>query len=285
MFASAGFRGSCGYTTCSLTEPRQPDWSTRVGSLSSWLVDWKGPLIRAADRIVVLSRAFTANLVAKGVPPGKIELIYDPATRVPVQRAEPGSRGKNLRILSIGNIGHSQGLTALVQAFEAHPELTGDSSLVITGTGVAVDEARAAIVSDRVQMLGMVDGERLERELRQADVAFVSQRYEGSEFNIPSKLMNFMAYGLPVLAAVNPKGEVARIVRESGAGWVIDSSDANTFPREVARIARADGEINDRAGASRRYAEENFTPAGFAERFEHTLRSVVESRGTAARAR
>ena len=40
----------------------------------------------------------------------------------------------------------------------------------------------------------------------------MSQWHDGSEFNIPSKLMNFMAYGIPVLAAVNPDGEVARIV-------------------------------------------------------------------------
>ncbi len=29
----------------------------------------------------------------------------------------------------MGNIGHSQGLTALVRAFEAHPELTGEAPL------------------------------------------------------------------------------------------------------------------------------------------------------------
>lgn len=232
---------------------------------------------QAADRIVVLSRAFTDNLVAKGVPADKIELIYDPATRVPERAAQAGGRGGGLRILSIGNIGRSQGLTDLVEAFEARPELTGGASLVITGTGVAADEASAAIVSDRVHMLGMVHPERLERELRDADVAFVSQRYEGSEFNIPSKLMNFMAYGLPVLAAVNPAGEVARIVRESDGGWVVDSSDAEAFPREVARLAQADAEIRERAAAARRYADEHFTQAGFAARFERTLREVARS--------
>ncbi len=67
-------------------------------------------------------------------------------------------------------------------------------------------------------MLGVVDDDASSSaSSREADIAFVSQRYEGSEFNIPSKLMNFMAYGLPVLAAVNPAGEVARIVRR-GAG-------------------------------------------------------------------
>jgi colanic acid biosynthesis glycosyl transferase WcaI len=232
---------------------------------------------RVADRIVVLSRAFTDNLVAKGVPQDKIELIYDPATRVPAKQVAKLDRSRGLRVLSMGNIGHSQGLTSLVRAFEAHPEITRDNELVITGTGVAAVEAKAEIRSDRVRMMGMLDDDRLEHELRCADVAFVSQRYEGSEFNIPSKLMNFMAYGLPILAAVNPAGEVARIVQQADAGWVVDSSDPAAFPREVARLMTASNEIGARAQNARRYAELHFTQSGFAARFEHTLSEVVSS--------
>jgi colanic acid biosynthesis glycosyl transferase WcaI len=235
---------------------------------------------RAAARIVVLSRAFTDNLRAKEVPEHKIELIYDPATRVPTAPASPGEEG-GLRILSMGNIGHSQGVTSLVRAFEAHPEL--DSTLVVTGVGVAADEARAEIRTDRVAMLGVVDDERLEHELRSADIAFVSQRYEGSEFNIPSKLMNFMMYGLPVLAAVNPAGEVARLVRDSGAGWVVDSSDPDAFPRELARLADAPAEIRERAAISRRYAEQHFAQDAFAERFEGVLEAAVNGSVQAGR--
>jgi colanic acid biosynthesis glycosyl transferase WcaI len=230
---------------------------------------------RNADRVVVLSRAFIDNLLRKGVPRDKIELIYDPATRTPAQPPESGGHTGPLRILSMGNIGHSQGLTSLVSAFERQPDLTGDALLVITGTGVAAEEARAQIRSARVQMLGMVNDQRLEHELQSADVAFVSQRYEGSEFNIPSKLMNFMAYGLPVLAAVNPSGEVARIVRESGGGWVVDSSDADSFPRKLAQIGASRAELDMRGGAARRYAEAHFTQREFAGRFDRTLRLLA----------
>jgi colanic acid biosynthesis glycosyl transferase WcaI len=228
----------------------------------------------AADRIVVLSRAFTTNLVAKSVPEEKIELIYDPATRTPVRLADAAASGDRLRILSMGNIGHTQGLTSLVRAFESAAD-AGDGELIITGVGVAAGEARAELRGARTQMLGLLDDAQLERELQRADVAFVSQRYDGSEFNIPSKLMNFMAYGLPVLAAVNPAGEVAKLVRESGAGWVIDSSDAGAFPREVARLTTMRGEIRERAAAARSYAEANFSQPMFAERFERALEQAA----------
>lgn len=261
-----------------------PDGATATG-----LIDEAGVVLKlarrlesaayeTADRIVVLSRAFTANLVNKHVPADRIELIYDPATRVPRVPARPGAGSGPLRVLSMGNIGHSQGLTALVAAFEASPEMADTATLVITGTGVAADEARAQLHTGRVQMLGVVDDDRLERELAQADVALVTQRYLGSEFNIPSKLMNFMAYGLPVLAAVHPDGEVARLVREAGAGWVVDSSDPDAFPRELARLHHCRDELARRGAAARRYAQEHFTQAGFAQRFERTLTEVVQAR-------
>lgn len=259
-----------------------PDGATATG-----LVNEASPIIRAArrlehsayrhaDRIVVLSSAFTRNLTGKGVPDDKIQLIYDPATRTP--RAEPSMdrKARPPRLLSMGNIGYSQGLAPLVAAFEAAPELEDvPVDFVITGNGLAADGVRAEIRTDRVRMLGVVDDDRLEEELQQSSIAFVSQQYEGSEFNIPSKMMNFMAYGLPVLAAVNPSGEVATIVEASGGGWVVDSSRPEEFPRKLAEVLRDPAELRRRGDASLAYARRHFTQESFAERFDEALRDVV----------
>ncbi len=256
------------------------------GAAATGLVDEQGMLVslarrlergayRTADRIIVLSRSFTDNLLSKSVNPEKIELIYDPATRVPRNSGERLGDTGGLRILSMGNIGYSQGLAPVIEKFEAAGELTGDVSLIITGTGVAADEARAQIRSDRVQMLGLVDDAQLEQELSQADVGLVTQRYEGPEFNIPSKLMNFMAYGLPIVAAVDPGGEVARIISGAEAGWVVDSRDLDAFPRVIARIRSEREELRQRSANARRYAAAHFTQDRFAARFEEVLLAVT----------
>lgn len=253
------------------------------GAAATGLID-DGPALKAArwlertayrnaQRIVVLSRTFTANLVGKGVPPEKVRLIYDPATRTPdPPDGQPQADG--LRVLSMGNIGHSQGLTELVRAIEC-AGLPPDVRVVITGAGVAADEARAELRTGRVEMLGVVDDRELETELQRATIGLVTQRYEGTEFNIPSKLMNFMAYGLPVLAAVNPRGEVARIVDEAGAGWVVNSADPDSLPRELERLRTAPDEIRERAAAARAFAERNFTRQRCAELFDGVLREVA----------
>jgi colanic acid biosynthesis glycosyl transferase WcaI len=227
---------------------------------------------RSAAKIVAISEAFIANLVAKGVPRGKIELLYNPATR---ERALPAARPPRPRILSMGNIGHSQGLAPLVAAFERSAEMRRlEAELVITGSGVAAGEVRAEVRSDRVKLLGVVDDAELERQLQAATVALVSQRHGGAEFNFPSKLMNFMSYGLPVLAAVDPRSEVARVVGTAGAGWVVDSAAPDDFPAGLARILGDEAELARRGAAALAFAEANFSQAGFAGRFEAILDRV-----------
>lgn len=230
---------------------------------------------RSSDRIAVLSASFAAQLRSRGVPKEKIELIYDPATRGMPDLTSGPEGERRPRILSMGNIGHTQGLAPLVAAFERADEMRAcGAMLVITGNGVAAEDVRREIRSERTRMLGIVEDERLEEELRSATMAMVSQSYEGTEFNLPSKLMNFMAYGLPILAAVNPGGEVARIVREAEAGWVVDSSEPDALPRAIAEAHVDPAELRRRAIASRRYAEKHFSPEAFGDSFDALLCSL-----------
>jgi colanic acid biosynthesis glycosyl transferase WcaI len=126
-------------------------------------------------------------------------------------------------------------------------------------------------------MLGVVSDEELERELEAATLGVVTQQYEGTEFNLPSKLMNYMAYGLPIIAAVNPSSEAARLVRESGSGWVADSSDPEVFPRTVLEALADREELRRRAQAGLGFAHQHFSQEGFAARFETLLREAIET--------
>ncbi len=124
-------------------------------------------------------------------------------------------------------------------------------------------------------MAGLVSDEELDRLLQTATLAMVGQHYEGTEFNLPSKIMNYMEYGLPIVAAVNPRGEVARLIRESGAGWIADSSKPADFVATV-QAALTDPEARtSRAAAARAFAGEHFTQEAFATRFDAVLDEVV----------
>lgn len=231
---------------------------------------------RRADRIVVISNAFRENLLAKGVPEWKVKHIYNPYTRdLGERRVEANGRGP-ARILYMGNMGYSQNLPALVRAFELSPALDDEAVLVLAGTGELAREVAAEVRSDRVQMPGLLL-EELEGELERATIGLVPQRPDVDEFNLPSKLMNLMSRGIPVLASVSPRSEIARIVRESGAGWVVDANDPDGFPRALPGILADRAELERRGAAGLEFARRNFTPEVVVRRFEDVLYDVTPS--------
>ncbi len=231
---------------------------------------------RSAERIVVISESFKENLRAKQVPEDKLVLSYNPASK-PILTAprDPAAIDPRL-VLTMGNIGHSQNLAPVVRSFEDSDAVTElGARFVLAGDGDRGDEVRAAIRTDRVHVTGVLKAGPLEGHLDQAAVAVVSQGYEGIDFNVPSKLMNFMAYGIPVVASVRPDSEVARIIASSGCGWTTDSSDTGQLAAKLAGVLRRPDELERRGAAGRAFAMEHFAPEPMARRFEAALDAVV----------
>lgn len=229
---------------------------------------------RSAARIVVISDSFHENLTRKGVFPDKIRRIYNPATRELVESRTDGAIDAGL-VLAMGNVGFSQGLREHVEAFEACASLAElGARLLVAGDGLAGDEVRAAITTDRVNVTGIVTEDILGDYLRRAAVAFVTQRYEGTDFNVPSKLMNFMASGLPVVASVAPGSEVERIIERSGGGWVSDASEPRLAAELLGRVLKDPVELRRRGHLASDFARLNFHPDHFAGRFELAVREA-----------
>jgi colanic acid biosynthesis glycosyl transferase WcaI len=257
------------------------------GAVTTGLIDETSPALklaqrlelasyRSADRVVVISEAFRTNLEAKGVDADKLVRVFNPSSR---QVAEPNDvttlATAPPTILAMGNIGHSQGLDRIVDAFEASPSLEEQGArLSIVGGGVAVEQVRARIQSDRVEMPGVLYGPELEPVLRGASLGLVSQRADVLEFNLPSKLMNYMAYGIPVLASVRVGSETARIVDESGCGWATDASNPDEFAEVAARVLRDPAALAAAGRAGFSFAQQQFDPMSVARRFESILEDV-----------
>jgi colanic acid biosynthesis glycosyl transferase WcaI len=260
------------------------DGAATTGQLS------EGPALKAARRferaayasaskIVVISDEFRRNLERKGVPAEKIVRVFNPSSR---QAAKPNDVRANAAaphptVLVMGNIGHSQGLDKIVDAWQDNAELAARGArLVIAGGGVAAEDVRSRIRSPNVEMTGVLYDEQLTPVLESAAIGLVSQRADVAEFNLPSKLMNYMAYGLPVIASVRPDSETAKIVEESGAGWVTDAADPARFAVTASRALADERELPRAGTAASEFAEQHFKPISVAERFDTLLRDLVQ---------
>jgi colanic acid biosynthesis glycosyl transferase WcaI len=238
---------------------------------SRWLED---VAYREAQSLVVISDNFRRRVLERGVDPDRVHRIYNPATR-PVQQRVVTKPVKPY-LLSMGNIGHSQGLDAIVRAFESSDALAARGfNFVITGHGMAAEDVRAARTTDRVHMPGIVTTDELDGLLAGASLGVVSQRDDIDEFNLPSKLMNFMAEGVPVLASVRPGSEVADLVKRAGAGWVVPTGDDAAFEIAVREALDDPQELDRRGVAGHLYAQREFTPRACADAFVALMERAV----------
>ena len=229
-----------------------------------------------SDRVITISNAFSRQLVEAGVLGSKIERIYGGAS---LELAAPrSSQPPNRNALVIGNIGLTQNLAEFARAFQASQALRRiGSELRVTGDGVAAPSVRQVAADGHVAMLGVVSKQELTEELDSARVAIVTQHPDVSDFNLPSKITTYMARGVPVFAVVKPDTEGAEIVRESGAGWVADSSDLEAACERLAAVMDDEPALTRASEAGIAFASEHFEAGAVASTFDRSLQEVVRA--------
>jgi glycosyltransferase involved in cell wall biosynthesis len=233
----------------------------------------------AADEIVVVSEGFRANLISRGVAPGKIHTIrngtspgrFDPATRPdPAVRAALGASPADCLVLYLGTHGISQGLPGIADAaarLAAHP-------VHFAFVGEGADKAR---LQRKVTRLGLrnvtlrpgVPHDEVSALLAAADICLVPLRDVPlfATF-IPSKMFEYLAAGKAVIGSVT--GEAAQILREAGA-VVVPPEDSVALADAIRELAISPQRRQVMGRAGRALVEQCYDRAALAREYRKVL--------------
>ena len=173
---------------------------------------WVGRLLRSFDTVLMrallyrfdayicLSFAFISKFDLHNaiVVPGI--LSEDFKVSINANRALASEAPKSVDVVFAGGISEENGVDRLIQAFF---ELRNSNArLIFYGAGPLVEDVRLAAVRDlRISYGGVLIGDELSRGLLSASL-LVNPRPVGEEFaqtSFPSKLIEYMATGVPVL--------------------------------------------------------------------------------------
>ena len=92
---------------------------------------------------------------------------------------------------------------------------------------------------------------------------------------VPAKVQSALAVGRPILGAL--EGEGARIVRESGAGIVVEQESAEALAAGVRALAAMDPDQRDEMGRrGRAYALTHFDRDTLVSQLDGWLRALVK---------
>lgn len=243
---------------------------------------------RLADRIIVISAGFRESLLRQGVPANKITEIPDWANTDTVRPmpAEPGLRellgaaAGDFLLLHTGNMGEKQGLASAVAAASL---ANGRANMQLTLVGDGSDRPRLAELAARqglsnVKLLPLQPSELFPRLLASADALLLNQRANVVDSVAPSKLLSYMAAGRPVVAAVHPSSEAARVVTVANCGVVVPPEDPRALATAVRRIAEEPALAAELGANGRAYVEAHYARDRVLQRYEEFLTSMIGQR-------
>jgi glycosyltransferase involved in cell wall biosynthesis len=243
------------------------------------------PVLRRADRLVVLSKAFADILVRDyQIPASRIEIVPggfhpDPFTNAPPReqaRIELSWPTDRRIILCVRRLRHRMGLENLVQAVAelraAHPEIL----LLIAGKGPLQKTLQERIDADglaeHVRLLGFVPDDLLPTCYAAADFSAVpTVALEGFGLIVAESL----AAGTPVVAT--PVGALPEILQERFPSLVCRDATAAGIRERIDHLLRTPSDLPSaqecRAHAAR-YTWDAVTP-----RLREVYRHVHDGRG------
>jgi glycosyltransferase involved in cell wall biosynthesis len=245
-------------------------------------------MYRWADRITVISPGFRANLIGKGVPEEKIEVmpnwadedVYRPVPPSPDLAARLGLSGR-FNILYAGNMGPAQDLDNVLNAAAMLRDLP-DLQFVLVGEGVDRDRLRERArreVLQNVLFLERIPAEEISGLAAISEAMLVHLGTDRLfEITIPSKTLSALACGRPILTV--SRGDPANVVVDSGAGVACPPGNSGALAAAVRDLhAMAPGRRAVMAQAARTHFLANFTRARLVPRYERLLESLASAEG------
>lgn len=157
-------------------------------------------------------------------------------------------------VMYAGNIGHAQGLDALIEAVGYLVEHGYDLRLILVGQGSALSELRSLAYEcapTAVTFLPPESSSGMTARYSEADLHVVSLRNSPLfRYTVPGKLQQLMSHGLPILCIAD--GDAAGIVRRAGAGWTAMPGDRDSITHALV-MAMADDALPSYGAKGRAY--------------------------------
>ncbi|MCU1733974.1 MULTISPECIES: glycosyltransferase family 4 protein [unclassified Pseudomonas] len=257
---------------------RNPRLLALVGKMVSWIYNRTDYLLLQSHGFLDNVRQYCTRRIADE------RLVYFPSwaeddfsssgsTTSALIAADPSV----FTVVFAGNLGEAQDFPAVLDAAQALRD-TAAIRWVIVGDGrmsAWLAEQVQARQLHNVHLLGRHPLEAMPGLFAQADALLVTLKTNDVfQRTIPGKVQAYLASGRPLLGMIN--GEAARVIRESGAGFACDSSDARGLAAITSTLAdTALAQRNAMGEAGRQYYLEHYSKPKLMARLESLFREAT----------
>jgi len=245
-----------------------------------------GFLYRRCDRLVVVTPAFRDYLVAHWqVPAEKISVVenavdtnlFNPRKSDPALRST--LKAKNKFVVSyIGTLGMAHGLETVLEAASLLQTKAPEVLFLLVGEGAEKENLISAARSrgiTNLRFLGQQPRESIPAYICASDACLVLlKRTELFKTVLPTKMLEFMACGRPVILGVD--GHARNIVEKANAGIFIRPENFHDLADAVIRLAENSPLRESLGNNGRQYVMQHFSRRKTANEYIGLLEDVLE---------
>lgn len=238
-----------------------------------------------AKHIVVLSPGFKRILIDRGVPPQKIDVIYnwyDSNQILDNKYDENLAKSLGLygrfNIVFAGNMGAAQALDAVLDAAKLLQDKLSEIQFVFVGDGIDKErlEHKANDMNlSNILFLSRRPYKEIGNILILADALLVHLKDDPLfHITIPSKIQAYLAFGKPIIMGV--KGDAADLIKKSGAGLTCEPEKPESIALAVETLYKMPVEKQIELGnKGNQFYIENLSIESGTNKFETIFKSIL----------
>lgn len=260
------------------------EWSLRLPLIAKVFDRVNANALRRADRVIVIGRDMKRLLSAKmGDLDGSLEYIPNwPDAELEAVGSKVTGGGYVNRPFVVqysGKIGATHDPALLVEAATLLMSQSSDVRLQVFGWGAGLEELRDSVGRrhlTNVEFHPPCARADLGGQLALCDVGLILMRRGMAGVSVPCRIYNLLGAGKPVIVAASADSEVAAIVREARAGWVVEPGDPTALMEAICQAARDPAELTRMGARARAAAREQYA---FARALDSYSRVITEVAG------
>ncbi|MFA5812798.1 MAG: glycosyltransferase family 4 protein, partial [bacterium] len=241
-------------------------------------------LYRKAAAVVPVTKGFADDMVRRGIPREKIEVItngadlerYGPAPVQREMRTGAGIPEESFLVMYMGAHGLSHGLRKIIDAAEL---LRSDKTVHFAFVGEGGEKYHIERIAKERNLgnVSFIPGqpkERVPSYYHMADVCLVPlKNIDGFSAFIPSKMFEIMGCGRPIIASL--RGEPAEILSKSGSAVVIPPEDPESLVEAIMKLKNAPDECRRMGEAGRKFVEQHYDRRDLAAQYLRLMERIV----------
>lgn len=242
---------------------------------------------RNADKIIVISHGFKQNIMAKGVPQSKIEVIYNWVDENEVISVD---REKNIifdrynldkskfYVTYNGNIGLTQNMEMLLDVANMLKHKP-DIQFIIMGEGAYKNEVKKRIKRENIEnvtILPFQPYEEISHVFSIGDVGLVISKENVGENSVPSKTWSIMSASRPVLASFDENSEIHQIVEDNQVGLFAKAGDRDAFYNAILTLYSNPQMCRELGQNGRAFILKNLTRHISTSKYVEVIKSVIK---------